>query len=139
VKWFKKNERFGKEADLLRKKVLSLESTFYINEWAQLELVRALNKAGYVTDNIIEASDYIDGLIDLEAIKLITVSEVIKLANKLQIELTLYASDAVHLATALYSSSNIFWVDDRHFLKPEVVNIANKSGLEIKTFSYLDR
>ena len=59
-------------------------------------------------------------------------------AQRLKIELSLYTGDAVHLATAIHTSSKIFWMDDKHFTKPEIIKMAKENGVEIKYLHELD-
>jgi predicted nucleic acid-binding protein len=135
VKWFKEDEPYAEEAELLRKNIISLEKEFIINEYVLLEIVRALVKAGYTKKNINNAIEYMNGLINTGAIRLITVSEVRDLAQTFEIDHKLYASDALHLATAIHTSSNIFWADDKHFKKPKIVKMALGYGVEIQSLS----
>jgi len=50
----------------------------------------------------------------------------------------LYASDAIHLATAIHTSSNVFWAADTHFKKTKIVEMALGYGVEIKDLSELE-
>ena len=137
VKWFKEKESFEDEAEFIRQSIVSFEKEFIINEWVLLEIVRALVKSGYTKKRLNDAVEYMNGLINTGAIRVIPVSEVKDLAQTYEIDFKLYASDAIHLATAIHTSSNIFWVADRHFKKPKIVKMALGYGVEIKDLSEL--
>jgi predicted nucleic acid-binding protein len=137
VKWFKEDEIYEDEAEYIRQSVLSLEKEFIINEWVLLEIVRALVKSGYTKKRLNDAIEYINGLINTGAIRVIPVAEVKDLAQTYEIDYKLYASDAVHLATAIHTSSNTFWVADKHFKKPKIVKMGIGYGVEIKDLSEL--
>ncbi|MDP7264776.1 MAG: type II toxin-antitoxin system VapC family toxin [Candidatus Thermoplasmatota archaeon] len=132
VKWFKKNESREEEALAIREKLNTMESEIIINEWVLLELVRALVKSDYSCPKIENAIDYMNGVIDIGAIRTVKVSEVIDLAQKYQIEFSLYAADAVHLATAIHTSSDVFWTEDKHFMKEKIIRMADTFLLKIK-------
>jgi predicted nucleic acid-binding protein len=131
VKCFKDNERLEDQANFIKDRISSMDLIVVINEWAQLELVRALVKAGFSKEAIQNASEYIDGLIELSVIQLVKVSDVKEMALKLQVKHSLHTGDAVHMATAIFASSICLWVDDKHFLKPEIKKTAMKHGVEI--------
>lgn len=114
-----------------------MNSEMIINEWVLLELVRALVKSGYSKSKIKNAIDYMNGVIDIGAIRVINVSEVIDLAQKYEIEFTLYAGDAVHLATAVHTSSDVFWTEDSDFFKERIIKMANSIHLEINRLNDL--
>ena len=109
VKWFKENERLEDEANFIKDKITSLEM-----------------------DAVINALEFIDGLIELSAIKLVKVSNVKELALKLQIDHGLHTGDAVHLATAIFTKSSYLWADDKHFMRQNIIKTAKKHGVEIK-------
>lgn len=132
VKWFKKNEPHEIEAFAIKEKLNTMESEIIINEWVVLELVRALVKSGYSQRKIENAIDYMNGVIDIGAIRVVKVGDVIDLAQKFQIEFNLYAADAVHLATAVHTSSDIFWTEDKHFTKEKILRMADSIHLKIK-------
>lgn len=139
VKWFKENEPHEEEANTIKEKLNTMESEMIINEWVLLELVRALVKTGFSKSKIENAIDYMNGVIDIGAIRVINVSDVIDLAQKYEIEFTLYAGDAVHLATAVHSSSDVLWAEDSDFFKDKIIKMANSIHLEINRLSNLVR
>jgi len=100
VKWFKEGESYENEAESIRQGIVSFEKEFVINEWVLLEIVRALVKSGYTKKRIDNATEYMNGLVNTGAIRVISVSEVKDLAQTYEIDYKLYASDAIHLATA---------------------------------------
>lgn len=138
VKWFKEGETNENEAEYIRQSIVSFEKEFIINEWVLLEIVRAFVKSGFTKKRIDYAIEYMNGLVNTGAIRMILVSEVKDLAQTYEIDYNLYASDAVHLATAIHTSSNIFWVADKHFKKAKIVEMAFGFGVEIKDLSELE-
>jgi predicted nucleic acid-binding protein len=138
VKWFKEDESYEDEAEFIRQSIVSFEKEFIINEWVLLEIVRALVKSGYTKKRVNNAIEYMNGLINTGAIRVISVSEVKDLAQTYEIDHKLYASDAIHLATAIHTSSNVFWAADRHFKKAKIVEMALGYGVEIKDLSELE-
>ena len=132
VKWFKDGERCDKEAKLFRDKIISSEINAVINEYAQLELIRALVKAGFSKKKIRKAQRSFNELVDSSSILILSVSSVLNLARDLQIDHSLYSADSVHLVTAITSSSNVFLVDDKHFLRLEIIKMAREHGVMIK-------
>lgn len=117
---------------------MSFEKEFIINEWVLLEIVRAFVKSGFTKKRIGDAIEYMNGLVNTAAIRMISVSEVKDLAQTYEIDYKLYASDAIHLATAIHTSSNIFWAADKHFKKTKIVEMAFGFGVEIKDLSELE-
>ena len=138
VKWFKEEESNEKEAEFIRQSIVSFEKEFIINEWVLLEIVRALVKSGYTKNRLNNAIEYMNGLVNTGAIRVITVGEVKDLAQTYEIDYKLYASDAIHLATAIHTSSNVFWVADKHFKKTKIVEMARGYEVEIKDLSELE-
>ena len=138
VKWFKEGESYEDEAESIRQNIISFEKEFIINEWVLLEIVRALVKSGYTKKRIDNAIEYMNGLVNTGAIRMISVGEVKDLAQTYEIDYKLYASDAIHLATAIHTSSNVFWAADRHFKKTKIVEMALKYRVEIKDLSELE-
>ena len=116
-----------------------METEIIINEWLQFELIRALVKSGYSKEKIQYAIEYMDGIIDIGAIRVIQVNEVKYLTQKFEIDYSLYASDAVHLATAIHTSSDIFWIADKHFQKKDILSLAEDFGLIIKHLSEISQ
>ena len=132
VKWFKKEEEFEDEALTLYKKIRDLEINACTNEWTILEVIRGLTKSGYSNEKVNETYDVLEELFSLGLIKKVYVSPTIALAKNIEYELNLYAADAVHMATAIVSSSTILVSEDKHLHKKKVKDFAGKFGLEIK-------
>jgi len=138
VKWFKEDESNEDKAEFIRQSIISFEKEFIINEWVLLEIVRALVKSGYTKKRINNVIEYMNGLVNTGAMRVISVSEVKDLAQTYEIDHKLYASDAIHLATAIHTSSNVFWAADKHFKKTKIVEMALGYGVEIKDLSELE-
>jgi len=132
VKWFKKDELHNKEADELFQRIRDAEAEYVASEWILLEVTRGLVKAGVNKEEVEEAYKILSQLSHLGAVKLIPVTQTLKLAKDLEIELDLYAADAVHLATAIITESNVLWSEDEHLHKSRVRNCVKKHKLEIR-------
>lgn len=131
VKWFKKGEMYEKEALDLLSKIKSFDLICIANEWLILETIRALVKANYSKEDIDDAYANLTELMKIDAIRKISVSEVLPLAKNLERDLELYSADAVHLATALATNSKILWSEDEHLQKKKVKDYVKKYGLMI--------
>ena len=131
VKWFREGEEFEKEALKLLEDIKSLELTCAANEWLILETVRALVKAGYSKDKIDDAYESLTELMSVNAIRKVSVGDVISHAKSIEYELKPYAADAVHLATAVHSASKALIREDRHLLQKKVKDYANARNLKI--------
>jgi len=95
VKWFHKGESFDAESHILLEKIIELEHDFIVNEWVLLEVVRALVKAGYTKQKVNDAFDEIIEMMNIGALRKIPVSDVLHLAKSLELNYSLYATDAV--------------------------------------------
>jgi predicted nucleic acid-binding protein len=133
VKWFKKDEPRRKEAEILFQRIKDFESEFIVSEWILLEVTRGLVKAGVKKDKVEEINRILNDLLAVGAIKAIPVTQVLNLATDIEIEVELYAADAVHLATAITTNSKILWTEDEHLHKNKVKEYAKKHKLEILT------
>ena len=130
VKWFKRGEEFEAEALRLRDEVLSGVITLVMSEWVYLEVVRGLVKARFPGDKITQAYNTLMEMADLGFIKVIPVSNLLGEAKELEIQLNLYASDAVNLAPALIESINML-SEDKHLLRRSVKDFLEKRGLKM--------
>jgi len=74
----------------------------------------------------------LDGVVEIGAVRVVSVSEVKDLTQSIVTKNLLYASDALHLATAIHTSADVLWVADDHFKKRKVKNLAKQNNLEIK-------
>lgn len=130
VKWFKKGEEHEREALKLRDETLSSTVNPIICEWAYLEVVRALVKAGYTKAKIIQAYKILKEMAELGFINTVPVHNLLEKAKDLEMELNLYASDAVNLATAVLNKKNML-TEDKHLLQENVRNYMEKLGLKV--------
>ncbi|MBS7638121.1 type II toxin-antitoxin system VapC family toxin [Candidatus Bathyarchaeota archaeon] len=136
VKWFKKGEEHEGEALRLRDESLSSKTYPIMCEWVYLEVVRALVKAGYPKGKIVEAYKILKEMAELGFIKTVPVQELLEKAKELEIELNLYASDAVNLATAIINSENML-TEDKHLLQDNVRIYVENLGLKIMSLKNL--
>lgn len=130
VKWFKKGEDYEREALRLFEDALSGKRALICSEWTLLEVARGLRKAGLAPPKIVESYKLLRDLAGLGFVELVPVFEVIDLAGMLIVELNLYASDAVHLATAAKRSAPLV-TEDEHLHRREVIDLARKLGVEV--------
>ena len=130
VKWFKKGEEHEKEALKLRDDTLSAIVNPILSEWVYLEVVRALVKAKYPKAKIIQSYETLKEMAELGFIRTIPISSLLEKAKDLEIELNLYASDAVNLSTAVLNSKDML-TEDKHLLQKSVKGFMEKLGLKI--------
>jgi predicted nucleic acid-binding protein len=130
VKWFKKGEEHEGEALRLRDETLSSTVSPIMSEWVYLEVVRALVKTGYPKAKILQAYKIVKEMAELGFINTVPVYDLLEKAKDLEVELNLYASDAVNLATAVLNLKNIL-TEDKHLLQEAVKNYMGKLGLKI--------
>jgi len=128
VKWFKKGEDFEEEALSLKDDVLSSMVAGLAPELMQLEVCRALLKAGYSSEKIRETHATLSEMDELGFLKSVPTSALKSEAKDLMVDLNLYVCDALSLATAVVSSSDLL-TEDRHLLKTEVREAMNRLGL----------
>ena len=111
--------------NILGKEILTAWSV-----WSFLEIQRALVKKGFQDPD--EARLEIEEIAELGDVELIEVNGMVRnFALRFIKDLTLYAADAVHLATAVVSGSSILISEDRHLNKKKVKDIASKFDIEI--------
>ena len=130
VKWFKKGEDHEKEALKLRDDTLSAIVNPILSEWVYLEVVRALVKAEYPKAKIIQSHDTLKEMAELGFIRVIPISTLLEKARDLEVELNLYASDAVNLSAAVLNSKDML-TEDRHLLQKPVKDFMEKLGLKV--------
>ncbi len=130
VKWFKGGEDSQEEALRLRDEVLSGSLSLVISEWAYLEVARGLSKVGYSRDGVLKALEVLREMVELGFLDLVSVSSVLEQAMELIIELGLYASDAVTLASAIARRVDLV-SEDRHLLRDHVREAASSRGIGI--------
>jgi len=132
VKWFKQDEPCRKEADDLFQRIKDCEVEFVTSEWTVLEVTRALVKAGVKKSEIAEVGRILDNLFSVGAVRPVPLTQMLGLAREIEIELGLYAADAVHLATAIKTNSKILWTEDEHLHKSKAKEYARKNGVEVR-------
>ncbi len=133
VKWFKEDELDRINAVSLRERIIENESEFFMSRFGVLEFVRALVKAGFQRKKIDECVDLLDQLYQLEALQEVSLDDVVGLAKEFEIELNLYAGDAIHLASGVKASCEIFWSADKHHLKDKTRRYLSRFGMEIRS------
>ena len=117
VKWFKEDEEHRKESLKLRERIINFESEFVMSYFGLFELVRALVKKNYPKEKIDESFQNIHDLYEIDALKNAKVEEALYLVKDIEIDLKLYAGDAIHLASAINHGCKVFWSEDHHHLK----------------------
>jgi len=132
AKWFKRGEEFEREALNLRDKVLGSKVHAVSSEWLLLEVVRALVKVDYPRDKIEEAYAALKEITSLGFIEAVPVGKVLDKAAEIEIALSLFASDSVYLATAIINHATLI-SEDKHLLNRNVVNYAQKKGIQVIT------
>jgi len=130
AKWFKKGEEFEREALSLRDKILGSEIHTVTSEWLLLEVVRALVKVDYPMDKIEEAYSILKEITSLGFIEAVPVGKALDKAKEVEISLSLFASDAVYLATAIINHATLI-SEDKHLLNRDAVNYAQREGSKI--------
>ena len=130
VKWFKKGEEFEDEALSLRNNILSSRVHAFTSEWLLLEVVRALVKVNYPMNKVEAAYSTLMETISLGFIEAVPVGKILDRAKEVEIALSLFASDAVHLATAVINHATLI-SQDRHLLSKNVADYAQSEGIRI--------
>ena len=139
VKWFKEDELDRINAVSLKERIIENESEFFMSRFGLLEVVRALVKAVFQREKIDECAGLIDQLYQLEALKGIPLNDVVGLAKEFEVELNLYAGDAIHLASGVTAGCEIFWSADKHHLKDKTRRYLSRFGMEISSLDDLQR
>ena len=130
VKWFKEGERMEGEALALRDGILDGRVSALTSEWLLLEVVRAMVKAGFPREKIDGAFSALKEMVSLGFIEAVPVGEVMGEAKEIEVELSLFASDSVYLATAVKRNATLI-TEDRHLLRREVRDYAKDGGVGI--------
>ncbi len=138
VKWFKEAEEQREESLKLRERVVNFDTEFIMSYYGLLELVRALAKSNFPGGKIEEAFKNMLDLYDIGALKSVRIDEVLHLAKDIELDLNLYASDALHLACAINHKCDIFWSADRHHLKDKTKNYLKKYNIRVKSLKEVD-
>lgn len=130
VKWFKKGERAEEQALRVREEIFTTKAHAIAPEWLLLEVVRALVKIEYPGEKIEEAYSTLREAASLDLIEVIPIDRVLDRTKDVEIELRLYASDALYLATAITHQADLL-TDDKHLLEPRVLEYAERQGIHI--------
>ena len=103
-----------------------------------LELIRALAKNKYPKEKIEESFQSMYDFYGIGALKNIRIEEVLYLARDIEIELNLYASDALHVACAVHCGCKIFWSEDSHHLKEKTKEYMQTHGITVRTLKQIE-
>ena len=93
-------------------------------------------KANYSAVKINRALDFLEELGDYGFIRIVPVSPYLEKAKELIKELNLYASDAIHLATAIVERLMLI-SEDRHLSNEKVSSYCEKYGVRVIRLSTL--
>jgi len=130
AKWFKKGEYLEREALSLRDKILGSRVYAVTSEWLLLEVVRALVKVNYPRGKIEEAYSTLKEITSLGLIEAVPVGKVLDKTKEVEVALSLFASDAVYLATAIINHATLI-SEDKHLLNRDVADYAQREGTKI--------
>jgi len=130
VKWFKEGEEHEEEALALRDKILELKVSAVSSEWLLLEVARAMVRAGFPREKVEGAYSALREMASLGFMELVGVGDVLDGAKEAIVELSLYASDAVYLATAVHAGASLV-AEDRHLLGSAVREYAGRGGVRV--------
>lgn len=138
VKWFKKDEEYHGESLKLRERILNFETEFVMSNYGLLEMIRALVKSKYPKEKIEESFQNMYDLYGIGALKNVRIEEVLYLAKNIEIELNLYASDALHVACAVHRGCRIFWSEDSHHLKEKTKEYMQTHNITVRTLRQIE-
>lgn len=130
AKWFKKGEELEREALNLRDKILGSRVYAVTSEWVLLEVIRALVKINYPRDKIEAAYTILKEITSFGFIEALPVGKALDKAKEIEVDLSLFASDAIYLATAIINHATLI-SEDKHLLNKDVANYAQKEGVKI--------
>ena len=112
-----------------------MEKNYTTSKLTLLELTRALVKVGETRDRIESSFEFVDELFRIGALGSIPIDEVIYLSRELEIDLNLYASDAIHVASAIQSQCKVLWSEDDHHTKKKTKDYLKKYDIEVRTLN----
>ncbi len=72
-------------------------------------------------------------MINLAALRKIPVSDILHLAKQIEIDYSLYAADAVHIATAIHTNASILWTEDHHMQKESLKEFFKNHSIEVRS------
>jgi len=133
-----RNEEYYEESLKLREKILNFETEFVMSYYGLLELIRALVKSKYPKEKVEESFQSINDLYGIGALKNVRIEEVLYLAKDIEIELNLYASDALHVACAVHRGCRIFWSEDSHHLKEKTREYMRTHNIMVRTLKQIE-
>ncbi len=131
VKWFKKGEEREAEALRLKDDILESRVSAVCSDWLLVEVVRGLMKAGFPGKRVEACYSALREIGSLGFLEQVSVGDVLDLTKDAEITLALYASDAVHLATAVSRRATLL-TEDEHLLKKAVVEYASERGVSVR-------
>lgn len=132
VKWFHKGEAFDDESHILLEKIIEFEHDFVVNEWALLDVVRVMVKVGYTKIKVNNAFEDIFEMMNIGALRKIAVSDVLHLAKSIELNYSLYAAEAVHIATAIHTNSSVLWTEDHNMQKESLRELFKNNLIEVR-------
>ena len=138
VKWFKRGETAEREGLKLRDEILSSSVSVLTTELLQLEVCRALVKAGYPSGKVEEAYAALDEMHNLGFMTSVPIAKLADQAKDLIVRLNLYVADSIVLAASILNSSDLL-TEDRHLLKEEVKKLMKGKGLQVVRLQELYR
>jgi len=133
AKWYKEKEEFESEALELLDDVVEFDVTGVTSSLTILELIRALQKINIQEKLIKESLSSLDSLFKTCLIKTGISDECVNLSKELMLSLRLYASDSIHLSSAILEDCDrILTSDSEHMLRKNVVKMFSKNyGIDI--------
>jgi len=132
VKWFKRDEDELESSLALRKRFSESDDTTVVSTYAILEIVRALKKGSFDLSHIEDTLKDISDMSERGELDLVSVDEILTDSIPYIIDLNLYASDALHAATAVATGCTVFWSADKHHLKDRTRNYLANKGVEVR-------
>ena len=133
AKWYKEKEGFESEALKLLDDIVEFDVAGVTSSLTVLELTRALQKINIQEKLIKESLSSLDSLFKTSLIKTNISDECISLSKELMLSSRLYASDAIHLSSAILEDCDvILTADSEHMLRKNVVKMFSKNyGIDI--------
>lgn len=130
VKWFKKGEAGEQQALRVRDDVFTTKVHAIAPEWLFLEVVRALVKISYPRQKVEEAYSMLKEAAFLGLIEVVPTNTLLDKVKEAEIELGLFASDAISLATAIAQHTDLL-TSDRHLFNDHVLEYAKEQGVRV--------
>lgn len=139
LKWFHKGEAYDAESHILLDKIIELDHDFVVNEWVLLEVSRAMVKARYPKEKVNNAFDEIFEMMNIGALRKIPVSDVLHLAKSIELNYSLYAAPALHIATAIHTNASIFWTEDHHMQEESLKELFRNHSIELRSLEGISK